>query len=190
MEDRIRVTVSTGDAEQTVTVYDSEGAVSAGDATFRFCTGGADDGAGAGDERERNADAADADGDGSDAAAGDPRHVAPLDEVPTDGTLLFEARRGRRGTEGILRRDGETALAWRNACPHEPDVRLDEGFGARVTDDHIVCHKHGARFVCGDGFCTRGPCRGQSLEPILVEVRDDQVYLTDERFESGHRLDA
>jgi hypothetical protein len=45
-----------------------------------------------------------------------------------------------------------------------------------------------ARFETGDGLCTYGPCRGKVLDPVGVEVRENAVYLTDERFEACRRL--
>ncbi|WP_254535145.1 Rieske (2Fe-2S) protein [Halomarina litorea] len=186
MREGIRVSVTTDDEDETVTVHDTEGTVRAGDATFRFAVD--DIGTSTGDDTGAGDDGPNEDARGPGDPSDDPRYVAPLDDLPEDGTKLYEARAGRRGTEFIVRREGDSALAWRNSCPHEPDVRLDEGFGARVTDDHIVCHKHGARFVRGEGFCTRGPCRGQSLDAILVEVRDGQVFLSDDRFDSCRKI--
>ncbi|WP_117594991.1 Rieske (2Fe-2S) protein [Haloprofundus halophilus] len=182
MDDSIRVTVESDGEEEAFRVYDTDGSVEVGDATFRFAVD---------DERlGTDADATDETGSSSPKAdpPTDPRRLVAVDDVPTRGTVRFEAINGQRGTEGILERSGDEVYAWRNSCPHKPHVRLDPGFGARTTDDHIVCHEHGARFVRGDGFCTRGPCRGQSLDAIEVECRDGDVYLTDDRFDSGRRL--
>ncbi|MDS0476710.1 Rieske 2Fe-2S domain-containing protein [Natrinema sp. 1APR25-10V2] len=173
MTDSVRVTLEGDDDATSVTVYGNEGDVSTGDATFRFSVDGSTE-----------------DGDDHRAeATGDPRRIAPLADVPTDGTLRCEARAGNRGTELILRREGEAVSAWRNSCPHKPEVRLDPGPGAIVRDDQLVCHEHGARFECDDGVCTAGPCRGDALESIAVAVRDGAVYLTDDRFDSCRRLD-
>jgi nitrite reductase/ring-hydroxylating ferredoxin subunit len=166
MSDSVRVTMAVGDARQSVRIHDAAGELTVGDATVRFDFGD-------GDTDETT----------DDAAAGD-RHLAPLDAVPSDGTLRFEALAGRRGVEGIAQRNGDEVVAWENSCPHKPEVRLDPGIGALVDDDRIVCHEHGARFDCEDGVCTRGPCRGQALTPIAVEVRDGDVYVTDDRFEA------
>ena len=57
-----------------------------------------------------------------------------------------------------------------------------------VRDGQIVCYEHGARFETGNGLCTYGPCRGKVLDPVGVEVRENAVYLTDERFEACRRL--
>ncbi|MBZ6494716.1 Rieske (2Fe-2S) protein [Natrinema longum] len=179
MTDPVRVTLEGDDESTSARVYDDEGDVSIENATFRFSVTGRSEG----DEIDHDA----LDGDAT--ATDEPRRIAPLADVPANGTLRCEARSGARGTELILQRQGEDAVAWRNSCPHKPDVRLDPGSGAIVTDDQLVCHEHGARFECGDGVCTAGPCRGDALESIAVAVRDGTVYLTDDRFESCNRLD-
>ena len=46
-----------------------------------------------------------------------------------------------------------------------------------LDKSHILCATHGAEFRIEDGFCVLGPCRGQSLEPISVSVRDGDVVL-------------
>jgi len=181
MTDSVRVTLEGSDESTSVRVYGDEGDVSTDDATFRFSIDGggdgtADDGASDPSVDERT-------------ECDNPRYVAPLADVPSDGTLRCEARSGNRGTELILRRVGDDVSAWRNSCPHKPEVRLDPGSGTIVHDEQLVCHKHGARFECGDGICTAGPCRGDALDAIAVAVRDGSVYLTDERFESCHRFD-
>ncbi len=180
MTDPVRVTLEDDDDATSVNVYGDEGDVSTDDATFRFSVGGGSTENATGDAESESDDAAD---------ASDPRRIAPLADVPTDGTLRCEARAGNRGTELILRREGEAVTAWRNSCPHKPEVRLDPGPGAIVRDDQLVCHEHGARFECDDGVCTAGPCRGDALESIAVTVRDGAVYLTDDRFDSCRRLD-
>lgn len=178
MDDSVRVNLEADGEERTARVRADAGEVTAGDATFRFSvdgvTGSRDDSS-AGDEG---------------GADEDPRFVAPLDAVPTDGTLRCEAVDDRHITEFILWRDGDAVLGWRNSCPHKPKVRLDTGGGAIVGDGEIVCHEHGARFDCDDdGYCTRGPCRGEELDDVDVAVREGDVYITDERFERARRLD-
>jgi nitrite reductase/ring-hydroxylating ferredoxin subunit len=183
MTDPVRITLEGDDDSTAVRVYDDEGDVSTDDATFRFSIDGGREGDANGDDTDGNADSRDASADT------DPRRIAPLEDVPTNGTLRCEARRDRRGTELILRREGTDVSAWRNSCPHKPEVRIDPGSGAIVRDDQLVCHEHGARFECGDGVCTAGPCRGDALDPIAVAVRDGTVYLSDDRFDSCRRLD-
>nr|WP_244531519.1 Rieske 2Fe-2S domain-containing protein [Halogranum amylolyticum] len=184
------MTLETENDERTVRVHDDEGELDVDDATFRFAVRG----------NETASETSGEDGDGVDDTdsfaseettdpKSDPHYLAAVEDIPTNGTLRFEVYDGQYGVEGILQRTDGDVLAWENSCPHEPEVRLDKGFGALVNDGQLVCHKHGARFDCDDGFCTRGPCRGSMLDAIEVEVRDETVFLADERFEAGHCLD-
>lgn len=189
MDESVRVTLEDGEESEVVRIRGTEDEVTAGDATFRFDIGGP----AAREEGEtdggRAVDAESEDAERADRA--DRRYVAPADAVPSGGTLRFEAITGRRRVDGILQRlDDEGIVAWENSCPHKPEVQLDRGLGALIDGDQLVCHEHGARFNCDDGYCTRGPCRGRSLSPIDVTVRDGDVYLTDDRFEAGQRLDV
>jgi nitrite reductase/ring-hydroxylating ferredoxin subunit len=115
----------------------------------------------------------------------DDRHVAPLDEVPADGTLLVTVRGDDGLAEVILTRagDGEGVVAYRNYCQHWTDVRLDRGSGALVRNDEIVCQKHAATFERDSGYCDFGPCEGSYLDGVDVAVRDGEVYLTDPDYE-------
>lgn len=175
MGDPPRVSVSSEAGEESVRVHGDSGTVETEDAAFSFSVDGLSDGG------EESA------GEGTDDA--DPRRICAADAVPADGTLRCEALSGRRGVEFILHRRGDAVVAWRNSCPHEPEVPLDTGGGAIVRRDSIVCHKHGAQFERDDGVCTHGPCAGDALDSIRVAVEDDAVVLTDERFESARRLD-
>jgi len=174
MSDHLRATVSDGDEAETALVSDGEGSVSAGDATVEFSVGGAD----ADDADESTADESDA----------DPREIVALDSVPTDSTIRFEARGPDHGVDCILRRIDDAVVAWRNSCPHRPEVPLDPGSGAIVRGDDLVCHKHGAQFAGGEGTCTHGPCAGDALDGVAVTIRDGAVYLTDDRFEAARVL--
>lgn len=179
MDESVRVTLTDGTESETVRIRGAEDEIAVGDATFRFDVGSV-----AGESESSGGAVADAD------VAADQRYVAPADAVPREGTLRFEAIDGRRRIDGILQRVADGVVAWENSCPHKPAVQLDRGLGALIDGDQLVCHEHGARFNRDDGYCTRGPCRGRSLTPIDVTVRDGDVFLTDDRFEAGRRPDA
>jgi nitrite reductase/ring-hydroxylating ferredoxin subunit len=202
MAEGIKARVARDDEREATRVAANEGKVAAGDATFRFSVGGSSDdtdatGANRDDEVSRpdGEDGVDEGGetnaneeDGEKGKANDRRYIAPLEAVPTEGTIRCVASGGGQEVEFICRREDGAVFGWRNSCPHEPEVRLDPGWGAEVCEGQIVCHEHGARFEGGEGLCTYGPCRGKVLDPIDVEVQDETVYLTDERFEACRRL--
>ena len=80
----------------------------------------------------------------------------------------------------VLFRDdaGDAVRAWLNVCPHA-GRRLDFAPGRflKSSEGLLVCAAHGAAFETAAGECVSGPCRGQSLCSVPVEVRDGAVWL-------------
>ena len=73
-------------------------------------------------------------------------------------------------------RKGEVLAAYLDRCPHTgaplewlPDQFFDP------DDSFIQCAIHGALFRPEDGYCVRGPCVGQSLQPIGIELVEGRV---------------
>ena len=78
----------------------------------------------------------------------------------------------------IVHRDGDEVRAWLNVCPHA-GRRLDWAPGQflKSKDGHLVCAAHGASFELLRGDCVAGPCRGDALRAVAVQVRDGEVWL-------------
>ncbi|GAA5078439.1 Rieske (2Fe-2S) protein [Lysobacter panacisoli] len=78
----------------------------------------------------------------------------------------------------ILYRDGDHVRAWLNICPHA-GRRLDWAPGQflKSKEGLLVCAAHGASFELAQGECVAGPCRGESLRTVVVNVRDGAVWL-------------
>ncbi len=78
----------------------------------------------------------------------------------------------------VLYRDGDEVRAWINVCPHA-GRQLDWAPGQflKSKDGLLVCAAHGASFELSGGQCVAGPCRGESLRAVEVEVRDGAVWL-------------
>nr|WP_225876341.1 Rieske (2Fe-2S) protein [Lysobacter terrestris] len=78
----------------------------------------------------------------------------------------------------ILYRQGDAVRAWMNICPHA-GRRLDWAPGQflKSKDGLLVCAAHGASFELAHGECVAGPCRGEALRAVVVEVRDGKVWL-------------
>jgi nitrite reductase/ring-hydroxylating ferredoxin subunit len=115
----------------------------------------------------------------SEAQAGTSRLCA-LGDLP-DGTERegreFSPYRGGRESIFLVRR-GREVHGYRNRCPHTgsplnwmPDHFLDR------ERHHIVCASHGAMFRVEDGFCVAGPCAGDELTPVPLEIHDGDVHL-------------
>ena len=78
----------------------------------------------------------------------------------------------------MLLRQGDAVRAWLNVCPHA-GRRLDWAPGRflRTKDGGLVCAVHGATFELVGGVCVGGPCRGDALRAVPVDVRDGAVWL-------------
>jgi nitrite reductase/ring-hydroxylating ferredoxin subunit len=70
----------------------------------------------------------------------------------------------------VLRKDNDV-YGYLNNCPHvniplnwQPDDFIS------LEGTHIQCATHGALFSFENGLCVSGPCRGQSLTPISIEL--------------------
>jgi len=85
----------------------------------------------------------------------------------TDGRLLY-----------MVIRQGEDVFVYRNACPHT-GMPLDFRPGKFLNLDKtlIQCSTHNATFRIRDGLCVGGPCAGDRLTPVKVEIRDGHLYL-------------
>lgn len=112
----------------------------------------------------------------------EPREVkAPLcrlDDLAEGKSRGFDPLDEGRDTMFVVRRGGRLH-AWRNHCPHHDRARMawrkDEFLDA--SGELIVCFAHGARFEIDSGECTLGPCLGQRLTPVPVEIRDGNVWV-------------
>lgn len=81
---------------------------------------------------------------------------------------------------GFLVKKDDRVFAYRNRCPHvgaplewQPDQFLDPDGG------FIQCAMHGALFEIDSGACLAGPCAGDQLQPLSIDIREDSVWLTD-----------
>ena len=71
----------------------------------------------------------------------------------------------------IVHRDGDTARAWLNICPHAGrSLEVAPGHFVKTRDGYLLCAAHGATFELAHGECVGGPCRGQYLKAVAVSV--------------------
>ncbi|QDH69232.1 Rieske (2Fe-2S) protein [Marilutibacter alkalisoli] len=101
-----------------------------------------------------------------------------LERLPDGALAEVEAVLDGDAESLLLLRDGDAVRAWLNICPHA-GRRLDWAPGQflRSKDGLLVCAAHGASFELEKGECVAGPCRGDALRPVAVEVRDGAVWL-------------
>ena len=101
-----------------------------------------------------------------------------FDSMEDGGFVEVDAMLNGDAESLILYRDGQVVRAWLNVCPHA-GRRLDWAPGKflKSKEGHLVCAAHGASFELVNGDCIAGPCRGDSLRSVAVEVRDGEVVL-------------
>ena len=99
------------------------------------------------------------------------RALCRLDEIPDGTGKGFDLGGGDEPLEIFVVRAGSRVFAYRNVCPHtgspldwQPDDFMNE------DGSLIMCHTHGALFEIADGFCIAGPCAGDQLTPVAVEI--------------------
>jgi nitrite reductase/ring-hydroxylating ferredoxin subunit len=105
--------------------------------------------------------------------------LARLDALPPDSLHEVEAVIDGDAESLLVYRDaGGVVRAWLNVCPHA-GRRLDWAPGKflRAKDGALVCAAHGASFDLANGECIAGPCRGERLRDIAVELRGDDLWL-------------
>ena len=79
----------------------------------------------------------------------------------------------------VVVRQQDRVWVYLNRCPHtgvnlewQPDRFFD------LEDRFLQCATHGALFRPEDGYCVRGPCAGDSLESLPVQVENGQVFVS------------
>jgi naringenin degradation protein FdeD len=105
------------------------------------------------------------------------RALCRVEDIPDGGAKGFGPSPG--GFAGLMAvRQGDTVFVYVNSCPHigtpldwTPD-RFLSADGRR-----IVCATHGAEFQIADGLCIRGPCHGDRLEPVMIQIKDGTIYV-------------
>lgn len=102
-----------------------------------------------------------------------------FDSIEDGGFAEVEALVDGDAESLIVHRDGQQVRAWLNVCPHA-GRRLDWAPGKflKSREGLLVCAAHGASFELLRGDCVAGPCRGDALRMVAVEIRDGQVVLS------------
>jgi nitrite reductase/ring-hydroxylating ferredoxin subunit len=106
------------------------------------------------------------------------RVLCSLAELEVTGSRGFAVGEGDWPLRGFVVQTSGGVAGYVNTCPHaghplnfKPDRFL--------TPDRslILCASHGALFTRDSGLCIAGPCPGQSLTRIPVEVVGQHVML-------------
>ncbi len=107
-----------------------------------------------------------------------PAALITLDRIPDGGFFEVEAAVDGDHESLVLYREAGAVRGWLNICPHA-GRRLDWAPGQflKSKEGYLVCAAHGASFSLEDGVCIAGPCKGDQLRAVPLQVRDGHVFL-------------
>lgn len=103
--------------------------------------------------------------------------LAHLADLPPHGGKELVFKDGPLLLRLLVQRTDSGAVVYENRCPHAgtPLNMFDDKF-VDITGRRLLCRTHGALFDMEDGKCVRGPCKGDHLRAVAVEIRDNAVY--------------
>ena len=108
------------------------------------------------------------------------RALATIDDIPDGTSKGFPPAPG--GFTGLFAvRQGSEIHVYVNSCPHigtPLDWARDRFLS--VDGSRIVCATHGAEFRISDGECLRGPCLGDRLERVMIQIKDGIIYVPED----------
>jgi nitrite reductase/ring-hydroxylating ferredoxin subunit len=106
------------------------------------------------------------------------RVLCSLAELEQTGSRGFSAGEGDWPLRGFVVKTATGIAAYVNYCPHAGHP-LNMRPNRFLTPDGnlILCCSHGAVFARDNGLCIAGPCQGQKLTPIPVELVSGYVML-------------
>lgn len=104
--------------------------------------------------------------------------ICDISSLEDPGSRGFVIEGVDGGVELFVVRRGEHLTAYINRCPHtgvnlewQRDQFLD------LSNSYIQCATHGALFRIEDGYCVRGPCAGERLEPVRLQLKEGLILL-------------
>lgn len=103
--------------------------------------------------------------------------LCPSSTIPDPGSKAFQLdNNGKNLDIFIVQKDGQFH-GFINRCPHT-GVTLEWLEDQFLDSDQVFiqCATHGALFEIDSGRCVAGPCVGDHLTPIKVNVLDSMIY--------------
>ena len=78
----------------------------------------------------------------------------------------------------IIVKQSSTFHAFINRCPHlQIPLEWQEHHFLDNDTQLLRCATHGALFLVSNGECVSGPCTGESLIPVHIEISNNSIAL-------------
>lgn len=102
--------------------------------------------------------------------------IARLKDLPDHGGLALELADGDHRLRLLIQQYEGEVLVFENRCPHAgtPLNLFDDRF-LDSSGGRLICRTHGALFDPVSGKCVRGPCKGDYLRPVAIEIEDGTI---------------
>ena len=106
------------------------------------------------------------------------RVICRLDDLGESGARGFSVGGGDWPLRGFVVRIKDQVRGFINSCPHaRHPLNFKPHQFLTMDGTLILCSSHGALFEKLTGYCVAGPCAGQSLRTVPLEVTDGYVML-------------
>jgi nitrite reductase/ring-hydroxylating ferredoxin subunit len=105
------------------------------------------------------------------------KFVAKVGELAHGTSKKFTLEWGGAPVEAMLINYEGDLYAYLNRCRHIA-LSLDWVDNQFFTEDkrYLICANHGATYEPTTGVCVWGPCGGEYLQRVALEIEDDKVY--------------
>lgn len=106
------------------------------------------------------------------------RAIARVDEVEAGSVKKFWIICQKYRIDGILINHQGSFHAYVNRCRHMA-TPLDFIRDEFISEDrrHLMCYTHGALYEFSTGLCIAGPCKGESLYRLPVQIDQGEVLV-------------
>lgn len=102
--------------------------------------------------------------------------LCQLADIPDGRAQEFSYKCGDDIREIFIQRQGAEVYAYENSCPHAYlPLNMKEGIFTEKSGKYFMCQNHGALFDIKSGQCLGGPCNGQALTRIDIELKDGTI---------------
>lgn len=102
--------------------------------------------------------------------------LCQLSDIAEGKAREFSYQDGDERCDIFIQRVGDEVYAYENSCPHSYiPLNMKEGQFTEKSGKYFMCQNHGALFDLKSGLCLAGPCNGQSLTAIEIELKEGNI---------------
>ncbi|NOZ67385.1 MAG: Rieske (2Fe-2S) protein [Alphaproteobacteria bacterium] len=102
--------------------------------------------------------------------------LCALRDIEDGKAMEFSYQAGDDLREIFVHRMGDEIFAYENSCPHAYlPLNMKAGLFTEKSGKYFMCQNHGALFDIKSGDCLAGPCNGQGLTPIEIDLTDGNI---------------